>query len=112
MISRGIHILVDEMFFYLAVGACLSDVFFADGPLVVLGLFLRTCVDGNGSLGGYIGGQAGWLARGGRESRLNRGDDKIRLRVFSMLVRLEISASCSWIPCLDSVATSMLFLLF
>merc|ERR1712118_189213 len=82
MISRGIHILVDEMFFYLAVGACLSDVFFADGPLVVLWLFLRTCVDGKGSLGGYIGGQAGWLARGGRESRLNRGDDKIRLRFF------------------------------
>lgn len=83
MISRGIHILVDEMFFHLAVGACLSDVFFADGPLVVLGLFLRTCVDGKGSLGGYIGGQAGWLARGGRESRLNRGDDEFALEFFN-----------------------------
>jgi len=61
MISRGIHILVDEMFFYLAVGACLSDVFFADGPLVVLGLFFAD-VCGWERITGWVHWWAGGLA--------------------------------------------------
>jgi len=62
MISRGIHILVDEMFFYLAVGACLSDVFFADGPLVVLGLFCgRVWMGTDHWVGTLVGRRAGWL---------------------------------------------------